>query len=193
MNKKLIFGTTIALLLVTVGAGVAYAAFKDEIKFASSTISVGSADIKLLLDLTGGTGVANLADQKDAPSFTGITPTWTQDYLVKIYNNSTSKLQISSTADYATANDPDSLRSYINVEIFPWNDANNNGILDDSELGTSLGKKTVIKWKSEGFDLGTLDTGNVQGYVLRFSAETLPDTKQGKTGSFDFMFDATGL
>ncbi len=175
------------------GIGIAFAAFKDQTKFLGSTFSTGSADIKLLIDLAAGTDSANLTDQKQAPSFTNIGSTWSQDYLLKLYNNATTNLLVSSTSDYETINDPDDLRSYISVEPFDWNDNNTNGVLDSGELGTSYGKKTIVKWKTEGFDLGTINNGNVKSYVLRFSTDNLSDTKQGKTGIYDFIFDAIGL
>lgn len=191
--KKLILGGIVALGLLGLAIGITYAAFTDQSKFMGSTFSVGSADIKLLNDLAGGTDSSNLTDQKQAPSFVNITPHWSQDYLVKIYNNSTTNLNLTSSSDYTTANDPDSLRSYIFVEIFDWNDTNNNGQFDTGELGTSYGRKTIIKWKSEGFNLGQLNNGDVRGLVLRFSTDDLSDTKQGKTGIFDFTFDAVGI
>lgn len=181
------------LALMAASAGMALAGFKDTTKLLGSTFSVGSADIKLLEDLSQGVVTENLADQIPAPTFGNITPNWTQDYLLKIYNNATTNVQIASNSEYTTANDPDDLRSYIFVEPFNWNDTNNNGVLDNGELGSSFGKKSIVKWKTEGFDLGTLGTGSVKGFVLRFTTDNLSDTKQGKTGVYDFIFDAISL
>jgi hypothetical protein len=192
MKKAIIFLAG-SLLVIGTSLGVAYAAFKDQSKFMGSSFSVGSADIKLLKELDGGTASSNLTDTKEAPSFTNISPNWSQDYLLKIYNNATTTLKITSNADYLTANDPDNLRDIIFVEPFPWNDANNNGLVDADELGTSYGKKTIVKWKTEGFDLGNALTGEVRGLVLRFSTASVADSKQGKTGVWDFIFVATGL
>jgi hypothetical protein len=191
--KKYVFSICIAVALMLSSFGFAYAAFKDKTSFLGSSFTVGSADIKLLVDLTGGTDTPNLTDQKTAPSFSNITSNWSQNYLLKIYNNAGSTLQLVSNADYLTANDPDDLRTYLFVEMFPWNDTNNNGTVEDGELGTTLGRKNFIKWKSEGISLGNLITGEVKGLVLKFSTDALADTKQGKTGIFDFMFEATGL
>ena len=55
------------------------------------------------------------------------------------------------------------------------------------------GKKTIVKWKTEGLSLGQAATGEVKALVLRFSTDTLPDTKQGKSGVFDFVFSSAGL
>lgn len=102
-------------------------------------------------------------------------------------------MQLVSNANYETINDPDDLRQIIYVEPFNWADANNNGIVDDGELGSSFGRKTIVKWKTEGFDFSTLATGAVKGLVLRFSTDTVSDTKQGTTAIFDFLFDSISL
>ena len=171
-------------------AGVTYAAFTDSGKVLGSTFSTGSADLKFLSDVTAGNDSANLVDELTGPSFSNISPTWTQNYLMKLVNNGTSKLAITTNADYTTANDPKSLRSNITAEIIKWNDTNSNGVLDSGEEGTSLGSKTIIKWKTEGFDLGELESGQTMSLIIRFSAPTLTGTQQGSTGIFDFLFNA---
>lgn len=191
--KKTLVSYAPFFLVAGLAIGITYAAFTDQTKFSGSTFSVGSADIKLLNDLAGGSEAGNLVDQKQAPSFSNITPHWSQDYSVKIYNNATTDLDVTSHADYLTVNDPDSLRSYIYIEPFDWNDGNNNGIAEIEEISNSYGRKTITKWKTEGFDLGHVNTGILKGYILRFSTDDLADTKQGKTGTFDFTFDALGL
>src|SRR3989344_3261601 len=131
-------------LVITLGliatAGIAYASFADKGEILGSSFSVGSADIKLLIDITGGVDDSNLTDQLNGPSFTNITPNWEEDYLVKLYNNASTALQLTTNADYLTANDPDDLRSIIYVEPIPWNDINNNGIVESGETSTSIGK-----------------------------------------------------
>jgi predicted ribosomally synthesized peptide with SipW-like signal peptide len=174
-------------------AGVTYAAFTDKGKVLGSTFSAGSADIKFLSDVTLGIDPPNLTDELTGPSFSNISPTWTQDYLMKIVNNGTSNLGIVTNAYYETASDPKDLRSDIQVEVFPWNDSNSNGIVDTGEEGTPIGKKTIIKWKTEGFDLGELNAGQQKSLILRFSAPTLGDDQQGATGVFDFEFEAIQL
>jgi len=74
-----------------------------------------------------------------------------------------------------------------------WNDTNNDGIFDTGEEGTSFGIKSIVKWKTEGFDLGTVNTGEVLSLVLRFSTNTVSDTKQGENAIFDFEFDSIGV
>ncbi len=181
------FITGIALLTL------AWAAFSDKGKVLGSSFSVGSSDIKLVENLSGGIGADNLKDELTGPNFTNITPTWTQDYAIKLYNNGSSALQLMSNSNYTTANDPDDLRSYLYVEPFAWEDSNNNGIAENAEIGTSYGKKTIIKWKTEGYDFGTVNVGTIKGLVMRFSAASLGDTKQGKSALYDFEFSAIQL
>jgi hypothetical protein len=103
-------------------------------------------------------------------------------------------LNIFSTAYYETANDPNELRQVIYCEIYDWNDANSNGIVDNGELGTSYGMKQLIKWKTEGLSIGQIAMGEAKGYVLRFTTtSSFSPTLQGKTGIFDFEFNATGI
>jgi hypothetical protein len=172
---------------------IAWAAFSDKGQVLGSSFSVGSSDLKLVENLSGGFGSDNLKDELTGPSFNNIVPNWSADYLIKIYNNRTSNMQLMSNSNYTTANDPDDLRSYIFVEPFEWADANNDGTVNDGELGNSFGKKTIIKWKTEGFEFGQINVGEAKGLVLRFSAGTLSDTKQGKSALYDFEFSAIQL
>ena len=145
-------------------------------------------EIRFLKDLAGNTETTNLTSEILGVQFDNIMNYWNQDYPVKIYNVSNNSLVLKSNANYTTALDPDSLRYSLFVEFFPWTDENNNGVVDEGELGEPIGKKNFVKWKTEGFDLGNIDKGQVLSYVLRFSAEGITDTKMGKTGQFDFEF-----
>ncbi len=144
-------------------------------------------------DLAAGTNPENLVDELPGPSFSGLHPNWTEDYPLKIYNNATGHIQLTSNADYETINDPDDLRQIIYVEPINWSDTDNNGLVEEGELGSSFGRKTIIKWKTEGFDLSSMSSGSVKGMVLRFSTDNVSDTKQGKSAIFDFVFDSLGL
>ncbi len=175
---------------VITAVGITWAAFSDKGKVLGSTFSVGNSDIKLLENLSGITSQDNLKDELSGPNFVNLTPNWTQDYLLKIYNNGSTALQVTSNSEYETANDPDDLRSYIYVEPMDWDDSNGNGQLDLGEEGSSYGKKSITKWKTEGFDLQKIDMGTTRGFILRFSTTNLSDTKQGKTGSYDFVINA---
>ncbi len=189
MSRNIAF-PVIAFVVALFSAGIAYAAFADKIKIKSAIFTTGSAEIKFLVNLAGDTQTENIADEITGPNFTNIGSNWQNDYAVKIFNNSTSAIDLGSNAYYETINDPDELRSYINVELIPWDDTNNNGLVETDELGTTYGKKTITKWKTEGFALGELNAGQIKGLLLRFSTTTLSDTKQGKTGMFDFEFES---
>ena len=192
-RKRKLFIAAVLSLLAGIAAGGAYAAFSDTGKVLGSTFSVGSADIKMLIDASKGTEATNLTDELSGPSFTNIGATWTKDYLLKFYNSSTSTITLTTNAKYSTANDPGELRQYIYVEPIAWDDANLNGIVDSGEAGQSYGKKTIVKWSTEGFSLGNIDINSVKPLILRFSTENLSETKQGKTAVFDFEFDGVGL
>ena len=140
MKKKLLF-LSCSLLLIAGATGFAIAAFGDKAEILGSSFSVGSADIKFLQDLTAGAQEGNLTDQLSGPNFVNISANWSQDYLMKIYNNATGHIALTSNANYETINDPDELRQIIYIEPFNWNDANNNGLLDEGELGFFLWQK----------------------------------------------------
>ena len=175
--------------------GVAYASFTDQSKFAGSRFSVGSADLRLYGDLAGGTDAANLVDTKPVPSYDNIYPGWIDNYLVKIYNNGTQPVTLTSNMDYLTANDPANLREYLYMEPYDWNDLDNDGVFDgESEQGISHTKKAFTAWKSTGFNFGQLDAGATKALIMRFSAgNNLTNSKMGAVGTFDFMFDSVGI
>ncbi len=183
-----------SLAIVAVGLmGVAYAAFTDQSKFTGSRFSIASADIKLLNDLAGGTGVSNLVDTKPVPSYDNISPGWVSDYLVKLYNNGTQAVTLTSSMDYLTTNDPSTIREVLYMEPYDWNDADNDGVLDDGEQGVSWGRKAFTAWKTTGFNFGQLDAGVVKPLIMRFSVGNVTNAKMGAVGIFDFMFDSVGI
>jgi predicted ribosomally synthesized peptide with SipW-like signal peptide len=188
-----IYGSLVLLLILTIG--VTFAAFSDKANFGSSTFSVASADIKLLDVIGGGTVEENLVDEKPGPQFENVTAYWSEDYMVEIYNNATSDVALSSWAHYENVAevDPAELRQYIYVEILDWVDENMDGLVQEEELGTSYGRKTIVKWNTQGFDLGILPQGTVRSFVLRFSTDNLSDSKQGASLLYDFEFNAEGL
>lgn len=193
-NVKKRLSVTLALIALLIAvAGVAVAVFGDKGEILGSSFTVGSADIKFVKDLSGGTTADNLVDQLDGPSFTNISPNWTEDYPLKIYNNAPTHIQLTTNADYITANDPDDLRQIIYIEPINWGDQNHDGVVDEGELGSSFGVKTIVKWKTEGYDLSSVAPGGTKGLVLRFSTQSVPDSKQGKNAIIDFVFDSLGI
>ena len=190
VNKKIVLVAMGILLGIT--ASVGYAAFMDKGKILGSSFTVGSADLKFLKNVSLGTEISNLTDELAGPAFNGIAPNWTSYYYVKLFNNASTPLNLTTNAYYETANDPDDLRSVIFVEPFNWSD-DGDGIFEEGELGTSYGRKTIVKWKTEGFVLGPVAQGSVKGIVLKFSTDALADSKQGKSGVFDFEFGAVNV
>lgn len=176
------------LLAGVLVSGVAFAALSNKILMKGVAFKTSTVELKFLRNLISGSSSDNLTSEISGVSFDGIVNGWTTDYLVKINNSSQNNLQVKSFANYATADDPASLRYSLYVELFPWNDLNNNGVVDSNELGTSLGVKNFVKWKTEGFDLGSFESSKTYGYLLRFTADGITDTKQGQSGSFDFEF-----
>lgn len=189
-KNKLFYLIGSSLIVISLIAGITYAAFSDKAKVLGSSFSVGSANLMFLESLSMGTDPSNYKDELSGPTFTNIGPGWTQDYLVKLISMASSKITISTNAFYETVNDPDDLRSDINVEIIKWYDTNQNGIVDEGEEGPVVGKKTIIKWKTEGFTLGDLYYGQVMELILRFSAPTISELKQGASAVFDFEFNS---
>lgn len=193
LNRKSLVRYAVGILAVFALVGVTYAAFSDRGKVMGSSFSVGNADIKLYADISQGGDPTNLVDEITGPAFTNIGQNWQENYTLKIYNNGTYRMALTSHANYETANDPEDLRQYIFAEIFEWTDANLDGQFTSDEEGGSLGKKTIIKWKTEGFSLGEFNSGDTLGFVIRFSTEDISDTKQGTQGTFDFEFDSIEL
>lgn len=192
INKAFyIYGSLVLLLALTLG--VTFATFSDKVEFLGSTFSVATSDLKLLDVIGGGVDPSNLVDSKPAPQFDNITDFWFADYGVEIYNNSSADVNLTSWAYYETANDPAELRQYIYVEILDWDDTNGDGVPEQSEFGTSYGRKTIIKWKTEGYDLGLLPMGATRKLAIRFSTDNLSDSKQGESILYDFEFDGLGL
>jgi hypothetical protein len=169
-------------------SGVAYAAISNKIFMKGALFATATMEIKFLKDITAGNVSENLVTELSGVSFDNIYNYWSTDYLVKLVNVSSNNVNISSYSNYTTAEDPASLRYSLFVEIFNWSDLNSNGIVDEGELQESLGKKSFVKWKTEGFSLGIFEPNKVKSYVLRFSAENLTDTKIGQSGKFDFEF-----
>jgi hypothetical protein len=176
------------LLAGVLVGGVAYAAISNKIFMKGTSFSTSTVQLKFLKNLSQDLSTANLTSELIGISFEGILNGWQQDYPVKITNTSTKNMNVWTYANYQTDQDPASLRYSLYVELLPWNDLNNDGVVDSGEEGASLGKKSFVKWKTEGFDLGSLEGNKAYGYILRFSSLDITDAKQGASGIFDFEF-----
>lgn len=190
LNAKITALLILVLSFALIG-GITYAAFMDKGSVLGSSFSVGSSDIKLLTNVAGNIESSNLSDEIQGPSFNNILPFWQKEYLIKIYNNASTTLDLHSLATYTTANDTQDLRYVIFVEPIEWKDLNSNGVVDSGEAVYSYGRKSLLKWKTEGISLGSVNQGEIKGLILRFSTDDISDTKQGATALFDFEFNAT--
>ncbi len=184
------FGMAAVIGLVT---GVSLAAFTDKAKVLGSVFSVGSANIMFVSDIQAVPNPLNYVDDLPGPTFSNIGQTWSEQYLLKVVNTGTYNQSLSTHAYYETINDPADLRESIYVEIFEWEDIDEDGVLDEYETGVSLGKKTIVKWKTEGFGLGEIAPDEIRSLILKFSTENLSSTKQGAEAIFDFEFDSVQL
>jgi predicted ribosomally synthesized peptide with SipW-like signal peptide len=189
-NKKLLYIYGSLILISGLVVGVTYAAFTDKSNVLGATFTVGSVNLQFLSDVTNETDPALYVDELPGPSFTGLTTLWNTYYVLKLVNIGTSKVSLSSHANYETANDPKDLRSDIIVEVLTWEETTPGEMPNENSTLVSLGKKSITKWKTEGIDIGEYDSGKVIPLILRFTAPTLTDTQQGSTGIFDFEFDA---
>lgn len=190
--KKIIFAYAGVVLTLVIAIGVSLAAFSDKGEVLGSSFTVGSANIKFLSDPTGPAEEPNAVDTLQGPEFDNIGQTWRSDYPISIWNSGSIKLALTSNADYTTANDPKDLRTDIQAEIFEWMD-NGDGVFQDHEQGSTYGAKSIVKWKTEGIDLGEIHPGEVRKMIIRFSTNNLSNTKQGATALFDFEFNSIEL
>ncbi|MBD3366114.1 hypothetical protein GF360_02095 [candidate division WWE3 bacterium] len=188
-----VYGSLVLLLVLTLG--VTFATFTDTLDFGGAMFSVANSEVKLLDAIGGGIDPSNLVDSKPGPQFDNVAGGWFADYPVEIYSNATTDVNLWSWANYedVAVNDPAELRQYIYVEILDWTDANGDGMPEQSEFGSSYGRKTILKWNTEGIDLGTLSPGEVRSLALRFSVDSLSNAKQGESLLYDFEFEALGL
>jgi predicted ribosomally synthesized peptide with SipW-like signal peptide len=183
-----LYGSLIIFSVLVVS--VTYAAFSDRANVLGASFKIGSADLKFLSNLTNETDPTTYVDELSGPNFQNVSPLWQENYTIKLVNHGTSKLAVTTNSNYETVKDPKDLRSDILVEIIKWDDTDKDGEIDSGEETLSFGKKSITKWKTEGFNLGQIESGQIMPIILRFTAPTLTDTQQGATGIFDFEFSS---
>lgn len=180
--------------------GVTSAAFEESVSVLGTSFTIGESTggsgnesgtntaLKILVSNASESQGSNLADTIAGPSFDSITPEWVQSVPIKLYNKGSAVLDIVGSAAYV--NDPDTLRDDLFIEILAWNDTNNNGTVEESEIGESYGYDTILRFKNDTFNLGELGAESVKGYVLKFDGSGLSDVNIGKTAVYDFIFTA---
>ena len=197
--RKIFLSLALILLCSVSLFGVAAAAFEEKVSVLGTTFTVGemggvpapvgsNTALKLLKTNSGGSDSGNLADTVNGPAFNDVNQTWTQTFSIKLFNKGDKTLAVSSGATYIS--DPDTLRDDLFVEILDWNDSNNNGTVEESEIGASHGHDTILRMKNDTFNMGDISPSAVKGYVLRFDGSGLSEANVGKTAVYDFVFTA---
>jgi predicted ribosomally synthesized peptide with SipW-like signal peptide len=192
------------VMLVAVGAVMAnatLAAFTAQAVVTGNTFSTGSASLLLYKDLAGDAVEDNLSQTLDnTVDFSNIVPGWTQDYVAKVFNAGTVPLNLTVNTLPTVSNT--ALQNEIKVEVFLWDDSNGDGVVDDGELGASVGgPMTMLAWQGlapTGIPVNSnFGVGETQGVVFRFTTWNLindadeTDELQGETMTYDFIFDGT--
>ncbi len=198
MKKFFLSGLLVLLSCVSL-FGVTSAVFEESASVAGVSFTIGEESsepggggttgntaLKILKNTAVSAEESNLADTINGPSFTNVNSTWVQTLPVKIYNKGGTVLDIVGTANYV--NDPDTLRDDLYIEILAWNDANNNGTVEEGETGESYGHDTILRFKNDTFDLGELNGSSTRGYILKFDGSGLSEANIGKTAVYDFVF-----
>ena len=179
--------------------GITSAAFEEKVSVAGASFTIGESSgtpggeetgtntaLKIFVNNANSSQGSNLADMVTGPVFENVTPEWVQSVPIKLYNKGTTILEVVGSATYIS--DPDTLRDDLFIEILAWNDANNNGLAEETEIGESFGHDTILRFKNDTFSLGELSGESVKGYVLRFDGTGLSDVNIGKTAVYDFVF-----
>lgn len=195
--KKIIVSITIFLLSsVTVYQSVE-AAFEESAKIKGASFKVSSdkeslaknSAVNFLVDLSKDASSANLSSTVTGPSFENINRNWSENYFVKINNNSNDTLKLTSTADYVE--DIDSLRDDIFVKIIEWNDKNKDGVLGSGEEGSTLAYNSILRWRNDTFSLNNIGSMETLGFIFRFDGSGISEANLGKKAIFDFNLSAT--
>ena len=190
-------------------SGATQAAFTSTSTNPGNTFTTGTAELKLLNTLTYGTfdpdtnkffmtdtectGVCE--DSVPGVTFSNIYPGWTGESLVKVVNTGSLNLILSSVASQTGGSTE--LSNWITVELYGWNDANSNGVVDPGEQQAAYGTGpvTLTEWfaASPFTDLGQIDGSyEVRGFIFRFAVDPgIPGTFQGSSMSADFTFAGT--
>lgn len=195
--KKIFLSGALVLLSCVSLFGITSAVFEENVSVAGTSFTIGTSSgepggttgntaLKILKSNTAAASGSNLADTITGPAFENVNTTWVQTLPVKLFNKGTKTLAIVSGATYVS--DPDTLRDDLYIEILAWNDTNNNGTVQEAEIGQSFGKNTILRFKNDTFALGDLTANSTKGYVLRFDGTGLSDANIGKTAIYDFIF-----
>lgn len=192
-----------SLVLIVLGAITIFqatsAVFEESVMVAGTSFSVGvpsgsdpstpidtNTALKMFVNLSGDSVSSNLADSLAGPSFGNINSAWSDEVAIKIHNAGSVPMNLVSTVNYV--NDPNTLRNRINAEVIEWNDFNNNGQVDQGELGQSYGYDTILRWRNDLFHMGRINPDQTRGFVIKFDGAGLTQTNVGQSAIYDFVF-----
>lgn len=193
--KKILLSVSLIALSVLAIFQATSAALQETVKVAGTSFGVSSdvtggivdtnTALKLFANLEGTASGSNLVDSVAGPSFSNMTTSWTDNYLVKVHNKSASPMDLIAMSEYI--NDPDTLRDDIYVEIVEWDDVNSNGQLDDGEEGASHGYDTILRLKNDTFNLGSIAANQTKGFAFKFDGSGLSEANQSMNAVYDFL------
>ena len=128
----------------------------------------------------------NISKSIAGPNFKDIDNNWKDSYEFTLYNQGDKDITVISKANYVE--DPDGLRDDIFVALHNWNDKNDNGKFDDSELGEQLEYNSILRWRNDTFNLGNLESKSANKYVLVFDGSGITDANLDKKAIYSFRF-----
>ena len=187
MKNKIFLSWFVGGVFLGIAGLMAVAAFQTQGQVKGTSFTAGSAEILFYSSLAGTTDSSNLLSEKSFSPFELIGPNWLDTRLIKIYNKGTENLKLTFGAEVVGTDS--TLSQNLNIEVFNWNDSNNDGVLADDELGTSFGTKTLKQWQTASFDLGTFETKTTKSFALKFSAGDLTDEFQKANVTYNFVFN----
>jgi len=189
--KSLFIVSATLVILVTATQAVWTAETKV---YNDNSFKTGNADLQVWDKNYSGEG---WQDSINAPTFDDIYPNWEQDYSLKVKNNGTVNLAVTLNQEWkggwANWKDPNGLRHHIWLEVWKFNDDNNNNKLWDSgeDVGGRLGKRKLSLLDDSPINLGEIDEGGYQWYLFRFTADGLDGLENSTLQKYTFVFDGT--
>ncbi len=187
MKNKIFLSWFVGGVFLGIAGLMAVAAFQTQGQVKGTSFTAGSAEILFYSDLSGTSDSNNLLAEKSFSPFELIGPNWTDTRLIKIYNKGTENLKLTLSSEVVGTDNI--LSESLNIEVFNWNDANSNGVLDDGETGDSFGAKTLKQWQTSSYDLSTFESQTTKSFALKFSTGDLTDEFQKANVTYNFVFN----
>jgi hypothetical protein len=192
MKKILICLTIILACVLTVYTSVE-AAYLDKglvkgakFKVGDKNLKSGSKEtsLKFLKDLASKPNEDNLDAEISGPDFDDIDNDFKGQFAFKVYNDSDATMKLASKSDYVE--DDKKIRYGIFAKVNKWDDKNDNGKVDSSEIGDKYAEDSILRWRNDTFKLGEVKSKEVNGYVLTFDGRELTEKHKGASATYDF-------